>query len=144
MKHLMTTYVEVEFPGLDAASSAGIVLQTLGQAVERFELLIVLLVLHLDGWRDWFEIRSIVLGPILRLNVKWKRGNVKITLDMTKCSIKWRALKRERKDMNDLTYTTQDDLLLLGVQQGMGVMGNFVAFGLDLVPGSFVGVLLKQ
>ena len=46
--------------------------------------------------------------------------------------------------MNSLTYTTQDDLLLLGVHHGMGVMGNFVALGLDLVPGSCVDFLLKQ
>lgn len=43
------TYIQDQLPSFDAASSGGIILQRLGQTVEGFELLIILLVLHLKG-----------------------------------------------------------------------------------------------
>lgn len=43
------TYIQDELPSLHTASRGGIVLQRLGQTVQGFELLVILLVLHLKG-----------------------------------------------------------------------------------------------
>lgn len=49
---MRSTYIQDQLSSLDAASSGGIVLKRLGQTVEGFELLIILLVLHLKGQED--------------------------------------------------------------------------------------------
>lgn len=42
------------------------------------------------------------------------------------------------------TYTAQDDFLLFGVLQGIGVRWNLVASGFDFVPGRSVIFLLME
>lgn len=42
------------------------------------------------------------------------------------------------------TYTAQDDFLLFGVLQGIGVRWNLVASGFDFVPGRSVIFLLTE
>lgn len=46
---MSSTHIQDQLPSFDAASSGRIVLKRFGQAVEGFELLVILLVLHLKG-----------------------------------------------------------------------------------------------
>lgn len=48
---MSSTHIQDQLPSFDAASSGRVVLKRFGQTVEGFELLVILLVLHLKGVR---------------------------------------------------------------------------------------------